>query len=103
MSISLNKPDSLVLTEAMFALGIFTFPGIKAIAEIWGTTDFTDDSGSREDNLELIGKLVDRLHEEGIEDDERMSWYLSESRPDAYRVLYDFWQLPMYNLDLRSY
>ena len=90
------KPGPLLLIEAMNAVGIFTLPGTRAVAEIWGKKDFTDDSVSRDDNAALIRQILDK----NIADDEEIGRYLSVSGQNPDDVLYKLWQLPMYNLDL---
>ena len=97
-----NKPGPLQLVEAMYAVGIFKFPGINATAEIWGTKNFTDDSGSRDDNNELIRQLLFRLDDEEITDEEELERYLAANGPNPENVLYELWQLPMYNLELAT-
>lgn len=85
-------PVSLLLTEAMEMLGIFTPGGLKATSEIWGQVEFADQEG-QEDAERLTEELVNRLIQEELP---------SEKVSDEHvRTLFGIWQLPMYNLDFK--
>jgi hypothetical protein len=83
-------PPALRVAEAMHQLGLFTKKGLKATSEIWGTLEYRD----REDHHEgqkLTEQLLTRLHSEGLMPD--------TAQDEHVAVLYQDWQIPMYNLD----
>jgi hypothetical protein len=85
-----QRPIALGLIEALNALGIFTRPGLQATSDVWGKLDFHGQQ-SHSDARELADQLARRLDTEGL---------VSEAATDAdVRLFYDFWQLPMYNLN----
>ena len=89
---SFDIPFSLQLVEAMSMLGIFKLEGLKVTSEIWDTVEFLDAQG-RPEAGDLTKKLVQRLLDEelprkGVTDDHA-------------RILFHFWQLPMYNIDFK--
>ena len=87
------RPPSLVLVEAMTMLGIFTLQGLKATSEVWGKVEFAgleDRSIARE----LIRELVDRLVQEDLPRGDSVNPYM--------QTLFNYWQLPMYNLDFKK-
>ena len=83
-------PFSLVLAEAMSALGIFTLGGLKATSEIWGKVEFVHNEGSTEKEA-LLDTLLTRLDQKDLLGEEATDDHVTE--------LVKFWQLPMYNLE----
>jgi len=87
------KPISLMLAETMAVLGIFTLAGLKATSEIWDEEEFAEQQGPA-DAHRLTRELVNRLIQEELP---------SEKATDEHvRTLFNFWQLPMYNLDFKK-
>jgi hypothetical protein len=84
------RPFALTLVEALDAVGVFSRAGLEATNSIWGTVDFLADehSGQVRDLTSQLGK---RLDAEGL---------VTEAATDEHaRWFYQFWQMPMYNLD----
>lgn len=84
------KPTSLLLAEALSAIGVFTRTGLQATADVWGAVDFVDTQGYST-ALDLTRQLAARLDAEGL--------VAEEVRDSDRHAFYNLWQLPMYNLD----
>ncbi len=88
----IRKPYSLKIAEALSALGALERRGLAIIAEVWGQLEFKTFENF-ENSEELTRQMTERL----IADD-----LTSEQASNAdVQLLYDVWQMPMYNLDLR--
>lgn len=88
--VMMTQPISLLLAEALSAIGVFTRAGLQATAEIWGTVDFIDHQGATESRA-LTRELARRLEKEGL---------VTESATDQHgHFFYNVWQIPMYNID----
>ena len=85
-----TPPFSLLVVEAMSALGIFTPMGIKATSEIWGKVEFARHEGPA-DKEALLDELVSRLIQEDLPGKGATKEHVS--------TLHNYWQLPMYNLE----
>lgn len=83
---------ALAVAEAMSALGMFTIEGLKATSEVWGQVAFTSVEG-RPDAEHLTEELLSRLLSERLPSEDATQANAS--------VLFDKWQLPMYDFDLR--
>lgn len=83
-------PESLVHTDALEALGVFTPEGLRATSEIWGQVEFTDQV-TRLDASELGRQLFTRLCREKLP-----RQYATERQ--ASDLVYG-WQMPMYDLE----
>ena len=86
-------PPSLVLVEAMEMLGMFTPRGLKATSEVWDNVEFA----SQEDcsiARDLMRDQVDCLVRKKLPRGNSVNPYL--------QTLFDYWQLPMYNLDFKK-
>ncbi len=86
-------PLSLLLVEAMAMLGIFSLQGLKATSEVWDKVEFAGPEG-HSDAMELLLELVDRLVRENLP--------IEGSVDPHMQTLFDYWQLPMYNLDFKK-
>lgn len=85
-----GRPIAVDLVEALEALGVLTRPGLQATSDVWGSVDFVSSEGPTEQQ-ELAEQLGSRLNTEGL---------VSERATDEHaRLFFDFWQLPMYNLE----
>ncbi|WP_299614947.1 hypothetical protein [Pelagibius sp.] len=85
-----SSDHALSVAEAMSALGMFTIEGLKATSEVWGQVAFTSMEG-HSDAEHLTKELLRRLVSERL---------LSEDVTQAdVNVLFDRWQLPMYDFD----
>ena len=85
-----RPPESLLLTEALDAMGVFTLAGLQATSKIWGQVDFTDPV-RWEKAVELGEQLVDQLRRDELPH--------KESTEGQASWLVNRWQMPMYNLD----
>ena len=83
-------PKSLVHTEALEALGVFTPEGLRATSEIWGQVEFTDQV-MRLKAIELGRQLFTRLWSKKLP-----RQYATDRH--ARDLIYD-WQMPMYDLE----
>ena len=83
-------PESLVHTEALEALGVFTPEGLRATAEIWGQVEFTDQVTRRE-AFQLGRQLFTRLRREKLPRE-----YATDRQASK---LVNRWQMPMYDLE----
>lgn len=86
------KPPALAIVEAMSALGMFSVGGLNAASEIWGGTLFTGKE-SYADAQALTEKLLKRLLLETLPSE--------EAKQEHINRLYQDWQLPMYDFDLK--
>ncbi len=83
-------PLALKIAEALEALGVLTRDGLQATSDVWGSIDFVDEQG-HSDAIDLARQLVARLDSEGL---------VTELATEEHaRLFYDYWQLPMYNLE----
>ena len=87
-------PMSLMVAEAMAAVGIFTLQGLKAVSEIWGQMNFanTENYG---DTIQLTKKLLERLANENLMGE-------TTAMQKHINLLFDNWQLPMYDFDFKT-
>ena len=83
----------LQLVEAMATLGIFSLQGLKATSEVWNKVEFAGPE-SHSDAMELVRDLVDRLVRENLPKEDSVDLHLE--------TLYNYWRLPMYNLDFKK-
>ncbi len=74
----------------MEALGVITREGLQATSDVWGNVDFVDDQGYNDAN-DLTKQLATRLDSEGL--------VTELATAEHTRLFYDYWQLPMYNLE----
>ena len=74
-------------------LGIFTLQGLKATSEVWDKVEF---AGPEDYSvaMELMRELVDHLVRENLPREGSVNPYM--------QTLFDYWQLPMYNLDFKK-
>jgi hypothetical protein len=86
------KPPALAIAEAMSALGMFSVGGLTAVSEIWGGMLFTG-MESYADAQALTEKLLKRLLLEKLPSE--------EANQEHVNRLYQDWQLPMYDFDLK--
>ena len=84
-------PKSLLVAEAMAAVGIFTFQGLKATSDIWGQMIFTNTEKYWE-AIQLTKMLLERLAEENL---------MGETTVMQKHVntLINYWQMPMYDFN----
>jgi hypothetical protein len=83
-------PPSLRVAEAMQQLGLFTPEGLQATSAIWGNLEFRDKE-DHHDGGKLTEQLLTRVHGEGL---------VLETAENAHQtILYNEWQIPMYNLE----
>jgi len=83
-------PAALRVAEAMQQLGLFSPKGLQATSEIWGSLEYRDKE-SRHDGEKLTERLLARVHAEGL---------ILDTAQDAHvATLYEYWQIPMYNVD----
>ena len=92
MGMSSFEPPALTLTKAMSALGMFSAIGLTATSEVWGATTFCA-SEDRWAALSLTRQLVNRLVEQGSP--------TRSATDEHFSALFDLWQLPMYDFDLK--
>lgn len=90
-SIGDRTPPALQVLDAFHNLGITTEQGLHATSEIWEAVNFHENEGYGEVEA-LIGKLIDRVMAEKLP--------LETATPDHRMTLYQFWQIPMYSLEL---
>ena len=90
---SMDEPLILRLARALELVGALTRAGVQAASEIWAARSFTDTEGY-DDNRQLVRSLVDRLHAEGL--------VQRHATQDLIRPLWNYRQLPMYDLDFRE-
>lgn len=83
----------LSLTEAMSQLGLFKLNGLKAVSEIWGDVNFSDEE-DHATSRELTQILLERLIKERLLED--------TSSQDQADTLFEYWQMPMYNLEFST-
>ncbi|WP_061276831.1 hypothetical protein [Komagataeibacter xylinus] len=88
-----TKPISLLLTEALSALGMFSRAGVRATADVWGAVNFVDSQGHTEAR-NLTHALAARLDTEGL-----VTEQANESHVHAFC---DLWQIPMYSIDFNK-
>lgn len=88
-----TKPISLLLTEALSALGLFSRAGVQATADVWRAVNFVDSQGYSEAR-NLTHRLAARLDKEGL-----VTEQANESHVHAF---YNLWQLPMYSIDFNK-
>jgi hypothetical protein len=89
-STMMMRPIALDLVEALEALGVLTHSGLQAPSEVWSSVDFVNDEGPVEAR-ELTKQLAARLDSEGL---------ISDCGTEQHaRLLFNHWQLPMYNMD----
>ncbi|WP_316204180.1 hypothetical protein [Bradyrhizobium sp. SZCCHNS3051] len=69
---------------------MFTVKGLQAVSDVWGSLDYKDRE-DHHDGEKLTGRLLQRLHEEGL--------MLDTAEEKHLATLYRTWQIPMYNLD----
>ncbi|MBV8548013.1 MAG: hypothetical protein JO126_00980 [Alphaproteobacteria bacterium] len=89
-SFSTYKPNALQVTEAMSALGMLKFEGLHTIAEVWNELEFKDIQGPS-DNRQLTRRLLGKIMEKNLHE--------SHAEQEHVEIIYNFWQMPMYNLD----
>ena len=85
------KPMVILLIEAMSMFGMFTTNGLNAISEVWGKTEFSDEQGSHAAE-KLTRKLLLHLIKDKLPS--------GKTKQEHTNRIYEYWQLPMYNLDL---
>jgi hypothetical protein len=85
-------PTPLEVAEAMSALGLFTVSGLMAVSEIWGRVPFSDKETHAQAQA-LSKELLERVVAEGLPGENAENRHVSS--------LYDAWQLPMYDFDLK--
>jgi hypothetical protein len=86
-------PAAIQLVEALSALGVFALNGLRATADIWGQVEFKD-SENLQDSHHLTKQLLERLIEEKLPTE--------AGTQDDVNTIYNVWQMPMYNLELRE-
>ena len=85
------KPMVILLIEAMSMFGMFTPNGLNAISEVWGKIEFSDEQGSHAAE-KLNRKLLLQLIKDNLPS--------GKTKQEHTNRIYEYWQLPMYNLDL---
>ncbi|GLS42874.1 hypothetical protein [Methylobacterium brachythecii] len=85
-----GSAPALRTAEALSALGIFAPAGLLAVAEIWGQLEFVDRQ-CFDDCRRLTRTLLERL------DREKLFTDIAEEK--HAHLLFDAWQMPMYNLE----
>jgi hypothetical protein len=85
-------PMVLEIVEALSAVGVFSRKGLDATAEIWGQLDFKD-TQTHADARRLMKQLWERLVTEKLPSE-------ATTQQDV-NVLYEYWHMPMYNLDFK--
>lgn len=83
-------PTALRVAEAMQQLGLFTPKGLRATSDIWGSLEYRDKE-DHHDGERLTKQLLVRLQNESL--------ILDTAEEKHVSVLYQDWQVPMYNLD----
>jgi len=83
-------PPALQVAAAMQQVGMFTVKGLQAVSDIWGSLEYKDRE-DHHDGEKLNGRLLQRLHTEGL--------VLDTAEEKHLAMLYRTWQIPMYNLD----
>jgi hypothetical protein len=87
-----SEPYALRVVEALDAVGILSTGGIQVIAQVWGTHEFVGKKGASDSDAlikETLGLLIARKLPKG-----------SAEQSDV-GTIYNGWQFPMYNLNLR--
>ncbi|UQE03146.1 hypothetical protein JEY30_37700 [Bradyrhizobium japonicum] len=83
-------PAALRVAGAMEQVGMFTPKALKVVSEIWGSLEYNDKEDHHE-GAKLTEQVLARLHAEGL---------LPATADEKHAaILYDDWQIPMYNLD----
>jgi hypothetical protein len=87
-----SEPQALRKINALSAIGAFSAQGVIIVADVWGKTEFKDVQNF-EHGRQLTQEMLRRLNAQGLVKD--------HVTDEQLRSLYDGWQLPMYNVDLR--
>ncbi|MBG0795929.1 hypothetical protein IYY11_21460 [Methylocystis sp. H62] len=86
------KPVALRVAESLSNVGAYSLKGVQAIANFWGTTEFKD-TENWQDSENLTRCLLETLIAEGLPSERASEQDMS--------MLYDSWQMPMYNLEFK--
>ena len=90
LSFSGRTPTALRLAESMSRLGMFTRRGVELTAQVWGKLEFKEQESFREAQA-LTRTLLKGLIAEELP--------AKEAEDKDVQLLYEVWQLPMYNVD----
>lgn len=86
-------PPANKVIDALYAVGAFSKEGVKVVANVWSQVDFHDSQNWQDS---------DRLTKETLECLEADNLLHEDIIQDQIYSLYNDWQLPMYNINLRS-
>lgn len=85
-----SKPSVIKVAEALYAIGAFTPHGIEIIKKIWGAIEFNN-TESHADAKRLSHASFKALDEKNL--------FKKEIQNSHFSLLFNNWQIPMYNLD----
>jgi hypothetical protein len=83
-------PTALQVASAMEQVGMFTPKALKTVSEIWGCLEYSDKE-DHYDGAKLTEQTIARPHAEGL--------LPATANEKHASILFDSWQIPMYNLD----
>jgi hypothetical protein len=86
-----SKPEPIRVLEAVSSFGLFSIQGLKILAEVWHQVEFKDVQ-THFDAKNLVEETLQRVSSAKI--------CFDTASTELATILFETWQMPMYNLDL---